>query len=159
MVNVKVPPCPSVQPNSHHCVQQVHSSFRLTLSTAQCCQHSAGSQRWLQVQEDTGHVLDNTLRKGKDREGASPGRELRLKYKWLLLHTRTSDDYSLDLLLKNWKEEWEEAVFSREFLFVSFKLQVHHFAMLSDHLFQYSQSSSSLRFCASCEAKDFKQYS
>lgn len=31
--------------------------------------------------------------------------------------------------------------------------------MFSDNLLEYIQSSSSLRFCASCEAKDFKQYS
>lgn len=53
----------------------------------------------------------------------------------------------------------KSTVFTREFRFVSFKLQVYHLAMLSDHLFQYSQSSSSLRFCASCEAKDFQQCS
>lgn len=70
------------------------------------------SQRRLEVQQDTGHVLDNTLRKGKDGEVTSPGRELRLKYKWLLFHTSTSDDYSPDLLLKSWKEEWEKAQFS-----------------------------------------------
>lgn len=116
------------------------------------------SQRQLELQQDTGHVLDNTLRKGKDGEVTSPGRELRLKYNWLLFHTSTPDDYSPDLLLKSWKEEWEK-VFTHEFRFVSFKLQVYHLAMLSDHLFQYSQSSSSSRFCASCEAKDFQQCS
>lgn len=57
------------------------------------------------------------------------------------------------------EEELEKSVFTPEFLFVSFKLQVYSFAKLCDHLLQYIQSSSSLRFCASCEAKDFKQYS
>lgn len=118
------------------------------------------SRRWLHVHYDTGHVLDNTLRKGNNWEAICPGTELRLKYKWLLFHTSTSDDYSLDLLMKEMEGGMgKSSHYLWNPMFVSFKLQVYLFVMTSGHLFQYSQSSSSSQFCASCEAIYFKRYS